>query len=298
MRGGGAARSTARCSRPGQPVLDQRVQSSSSAVAPRSSCSRVRSTSSATARARCGSAPASPSSRAGSSTACRTSSRDGVGSRCSAWASDFSRTRSCRARRRTSPASRLPSGPVSSASARAASMWSTWSGSVLSRLSTARSASISGRAAGSRTRGSSSLATSTGTPAPPSERRSGGMLCRPERTRTAISSQGMPSSRCARRSRSARCSASPRSLSKDLTTTRPSPCSPATAVGDRNASRATSGMVPGRPILPATRWAAVRMRGPKRRVVPSATTSAGRPSACANVVGKSRMPLTSAPRNA
>ena len=105
-------------------------------------------------------------------------------------------------------------------------MWSTWSGSALSRLSTTRSASISGSAAGSRTSGTSSLATSTGTPAAPSDRRSGGMDWRPDRTSTAISSQAMPSSRWARRSRSARCSASARSLSKVRTVTRPSPWSP------------------------------------------------------------------------
>ena len=131
-------------------------------------------------------------------------------------------------------------------------MWSTWSGSSLSRLSTTRRASISGSAAGSRTSGTSSLATSTGTPAAPRERRSGGMDWRPDRTSTAISSHAMPSSRCARRSRSARCSASARSLSKVRTVTRPSPCSPTSAVGARNASRALSGMLPGSPIRPAT----------------------------------------------
>ena len=59
-----------------------------------------------------------------------------------------------------------------------------------------------------------------------------------------------------------------------------------------------SGMLPGSPMRPATRCAAVRMRGPNRRVVPSATTSAGVPSARGKSVGKSRMPRTSAPRNA
>ena len=46
------------------------------------------------------------------------------------------------------------------------------------------------------------------------------------------------------------------------------------------------------------RWEATSTRGPKRRVVRSATTSAGAPSARGNSVGKSRMPRTSAPRNA
>ena len=64
------------------------------------------------------------------------------------------------------------------------------SGSSLSRLTTARSASRRGSTAGSRTSGRSSEATSTGTPAAASARRSGGMLVRPERTSTAISVPG------------------------------------------------------------------------------------------------------------
>ena len=88
-------------------------------------------------------------------------------------------------------------------------------------------------------------ATSTGTPAPTSERRSAGMQARPERTSTAMSDQAMPSSRWARRSRSARCSASARSVSKVSTSTRPSPRSFGAATGSRKARRASSSMEPG-----------------------------------------------------
>ena len=79
------------------------------------------------------------------------------------------------------------------------------------------------RRPGSLTSGGSSAATSTGTPAAPSARRSGGIDVRPERTRTAIWDQGTPSSRCARRSRSATCSVSARSVSKVSTSARPAP---------------------------------------------------------------------------
>ena len=46
----------------------------------------------------------------------------------------------------------------------------------------------------------------------------------------------------------------------------------------------------------ATGWDAVSSREPKRRVVRSATTGAGSPSARGKAEGKPRMPFTSAPR--
>ncbi len=92
---------------------------------------------------------------------------------------------------------------------------------VVCRLSAARRASTSVRTAGSRTRGVSSLATSTGTSAPARARWSDGIEARPDLTSTAMSRQGTPSSRWARRSRSARCSASARSVSNVSTSTEP-----------------------------------------------------------------------------
>ena len=161
--------------------------------------------------ARSTSGPSRSSRKPGATTARRSSSRDvrresGVGPA-------FSRVRRRRTRARRSEASRPPSGESSSDSMRPGSRKSGESGSSLSRLTTARSASRSGSTAGSCTSGRSSEATSTGTPAAASARRSGGMLVRPERTSTAIRSQAMPSSRWARRSRSASRSASARSVS-------------------------------------------------------------------------------------
>ena len=87
----------------------------------------------------------------------------------------------------------------------------------------------------------------------------------------------MPSSRWARRSRSARCSASARSLSKVRTTTRPSPCSPGDGRRREERLARALGDAAGQPDpagdpLGGGEDAAARTGGWS----PSATTSAGR----------------------
>ncbi len=71
-------------------------------------------------------------------------------------------------------------------------------------------------------------------------------------------------------------------------------------VGDRRrvAERVVRrrGIEPVTPMPAAIEQDARSSREPKRRVVASATTRAGEPSACGNWRGKSRMPRTSAPR--
>ena len=210
----------------------------------------------------------------------------------------FSRARRARASARTSVASRPATGEASSDSARSGPKWSASAGSATARSTTARSASSNGITAGSATSGVSSLATSTGTPAAPRARLSRGIVPRPERTSTAISDQGSPSSRWARRSRSATCSVSARSVSKVSTSARPDPNGPAWASGCRNAAKVSASIDPVVASPDTTARDSRSSRGPNRRVTRSATVPAGVPSVCGNARGKSRMPRTSAPRKA
>ena len=77
----------------------------------------------------------------------------------------------------------------------------------------------------------------------------------------------------------------------------PAPWPEPAATGERKRSNASRGIAPLTAIRPATRREALSSREPKRRVMPSATTSAGTWSDRGNSRGKSRMPRTSAPRN-
>ena len=92
------------------------------------------------------------------------------------------------------------------------------------------------------------------------------------------------------------CSVSARAVSKVSTSTRPGPNAWSAGSGWRNAAYVSAAIEPVTAIEAAMRREARSSREPKRRVVPSATTGAGRPSAVGNSRGKSRMPRTSAPR--
>ena len=100
-------------------------------------------------------------------------------------------------------------------------------------------------------------------------------------------------------SRSARCPASARSVSKVRISTRPSPRGSAGSRGasGRGTRRAPRDAARQRASRPATRCDATSRRGPNRRVVRSATTSAGARRRGGRRPGKSRIPRTSAPRN-
>ena len=111
-----------------------------------------------------------------------------------------SASRSARPNRLIAMLSSPPIGEVNNSSASSAVI-------AALRLATCRPSS-SGRAAGSVASGISSPATSTGTPAATSARVSPGIVARPARTSTAISSQLTPSRRWALRRISAMCSAS------------------------------------------------------------------------------------------
>ena len=130
--------------------------------------------------------------------------------------------------------------------------------------------------------------------AAPSERRSRGIVAT-ERTSTAISDQGTPSSRCARRSRSATCSVSARSVSKVATSTRPTPKSFAAGRGLR---KAWNGGVDGSGGGQGGGDGAGRGQqvGAETAGDPQRDGVGRRPSACRKSSGKSRMPRTSAPR--
>ncbi|MGY1807265.1 hypothetical protein ACI8AF_07825 [Blastococcus sp. SYSU D00669] len=114
----------------------------------------------------------------------------------------FSTIRTARRSRRRSSTVAAPSGEVSSASAAVSSRPT---GSVPRGVagSSADTAERKGATAGCAASGRSSEDTATGTPACASARRSGPNATA-LRTTTAISDHGTPSSRCARRSRSAR----------------------------------------------------------------------------------------------
>ena len=71
---------------------------------------------------------------------------------------------------------------------------------------------------------------------------------RPERTSTAMSDHARPSSRRARRSRSATCSVSARAVSNVITSTTPSPWAEGAASGLRNARKVSRGIAPVTPI--------------------------------------------------
>ena len=196
--------------------------------------------------------------------------------------------RSQRRRRRRPSASVPPSGPVSSSAA--------VSSSSVPGFSAQRSRVSSGRVPGSSGSGSSSPATDTGTPEAVRARRSSGTWRVAERTRIAIDDHGTPPDRCARRSVSAMTAASWLALSATMTLTAPG-AAPGRAARSRwPAWTAWPAVAAGR------RWAirreAAMRTGPLRRLVPSATTGAGRPSAARNRSGNSVMARTSAPRNA
>ena len=146
-----------------------------------------------------------------------------------------------------------------------------------------------GATAGCATSGTSSPATEDGTPATASARRSAGRCRSVDRTITAISRHGTPSSRCAARSRWATYAASSPAVRSACTSTRPGGV-PRT--GRR--SRCAAG--------PGSRAAIRRLNAssvaPDRRDAPSATTGTGCPDAGANTSGNRRIACGSEPRNA
>ena len=181
-----------------------------------------------------------------------------------------------------------PSGPVSSSAAVCSSS--------VPGVSAQRSRVSSGRVPGSSGSGSSSPATDTGTPDAVSARRSSGTCRVAERTRIAIDDHGTPPARCARRSVSAMSAASWLALS--ATTIRTSPgAAPGTLASSRWAA-CTAWPAVAAGSRCAMRREAASSNGPLRRLVPSATTGAGLPSAARNRSGNSVMARTSAPRKA
>ena len=269
-------------SRSATPVPDHSVQSSSSAVAPSSSCRGCRATSAATARGPLRLGAVEPvEATSGRPPRGRTSSRDGVGQPLLGLGRSFSRCRSRRARRRTSPASRPPSGPAAAPRPGRRRRSRRGRGRRCRGCSTARRASISGSAAGSRTSGqlvaghldrdaggtreSGAAAGWSGGPTAPA-RPSRPTRCRPRGARGAA---GRPGAR-PRPGRCRRCG----------TTTRPSPCDPASADGDRNAARGLVADAAGQPdpaghALGGGEQAAARTAG----WCPAPRPAAGAPSA-------------------
>ncbi len=203
-------------SRVGQAVPDHSTQSTSSAVPPPSSPSRARDQQAASRRrAAPRLAGQAVEERRRRARRARTSSRRGAAAaglrRARLLAGAQRRARRAGRRRRARRA-----GEVSSASARSAvdvvaGRCGSSSPSVDhdARARRAAAAPPARGPAGSRRR-----RPRPARPAAASARRSAGIEARPERTSTAISDQRTPSSRWARRSRSARCSASARAVSK------------------------------------------------------------------------------------
>ncbi len=240
--------------------------------------------------------------RSGSTTACRSSSADAAGTAAPAGAPDpdapapaapaaiaaRSAARSARPSARSEVGSAPPIGLVSN-------VWAACAVSSSGELSTQRRASSSGATAPSRAGGSSSPATSTGTPPATSIRRSNSIDRAALRTRTAIRSHGVPFSRCSRRSRSAMPSAWAPAVVYVCASTRSATGGPA-ATRSRWARRYSA----GRPVAGmrrATSRLTASATGPSRRQRRRVTTSARRPSAWGKRAGNSSRPRTSAPRN-